>query len=226
MTFPIPAPHHRFNRLLARSATLAYFGAGLFAVLTVLVQLRVVVEVDLLVARAVAPLGSPAFDPLAEAVAVAFSAEFSVIWSAIASFLLWRLGAGRWSLAPFGFLWLEPIEIILKLIVHQPPVPHDFYRGVYYPLTTLVLRGAYPSGHAMRSAFFCVFVAVLLAARGGWAARIGPLAVVIVAFFCGFTRIYLGDHWLSDVVAGMILGASFAMVVASAVLDRLKSDRV
>jgi undecaprenyl-diphosphatase len=212
--------------LLARSVTLAYFGAGLFAVLTVLVQLRVLAEVDLLVARAVAPLGSPVFDPLAEAVAVAVSAEFSVIWSAIASFRLWRLGAGRWSLAPFGFLLLEPIEIVLKLIVHQPPVPHDFYRGVYYPLTTLVLSGTYPSGHAMRSAFLGVFVAVLLGARGGWAARIGPLAVVIVAFFCGFARIYLGNHWLSDVVAGMILGASLAVVVASAVLDRLKPGRV
>ena len=85
-------------------------------------------------------------------------------------------------------------------------------------MTTLVLNGSFPSGHAMRSMFFGVFIAVVLGARGGWVARVGPPLGILVACLFGWTRIYLGYHWLSDVIAGQILGAALALFVARLVV--------
>ena len=195
-------------------------GGAIFLLLSLLVQLRVLAGIDLTVARLVAPLGNEAIDTLGEWVAVAVSAEVSLIYAALGAALLWRAGVGRLAVTPFGFLLLEPIELLWKLIVNQPPVPDEFYRRVAYPLTTLVLNGSFPSGHAMRSAFFCVFLGVVLAKRGGWPARIGPALCVVVALLFGFTRIYLGYHWFSDVIAGLVLGGSLALFVAPLVVRR------
>jgi len=89
-------------------------GVAIFLLLTVLVHFRVLADLDLAVARFVAPFGSDAIDSLGETVAVAVSAEFSLFYAAIAGFLLWRRGAGRWSLIAFAFMLVEPIELIWK----------------------------------------------------------------------------------------------------------------
>jgi membrane-associated phospholipid phosphatase len=114
-----------------------------------------------------------------------------------------------------------PLELVLKALIHQPAVPREFYRGVYYPLTTVILQGTFPSGHAMRGAFVCAFPAILLAWRRGIFAWLGSLALVLLALLAGLTRVYLGDHWLSDVVAGLLLGGALALLVAPPVAERL-----
>jgi membrane-associated phospholipid phosphatase len=66
---------------------------------------------------------------------------------------------------------------------------------------------AFPSGHVVAStAFFAVLV---FANR-----RIG-LQCLAIPILIGFSRIYLGAHYLSDVVCAAILGILCAMAVAS-----------
>lgn len=45
--------------------------------------------------------------------------------------------------------------------------------------------------------------------------RIAPFAFVFLAGLADFTRLYLGVHWLSDVVAGLVLGASLVLIVVA-----------
>ncbi|WSK25686.1 phosphatase PAP2 family protein [Streptomyces sp. NBC_01298] len=92
---------------------------------------------------------------------------------------------------------------------------------------------AYPSGHALTATVVCGLL-VWLAARGParpsshpltrprrGPALLGALASVSV-LGVGFTRIYLGVHWFSDVLAGWLLGA---VLVALAVSDGACSGR-
>jgi membrane-associated phospholipid phosphatase len=75
---------------------------------------------------------------------------------------------------------------------------------------------AFPSGHALTAALaLCLLGWLLLRgdAHHWWRAVVIAVAVVSVVGV-GFTRLYLGVHWLSDVLAGWLLGAAMAAVAA------------
>ena len=83
-------------------------------------------------------------------------------------------------------------------------VPHQAY----------VYSASFPSGHSTMSttAFLtlAMLVASLEARRRSKALAYGLAAAVIVGV--GFSRVYLGVHWPSDVLAGWCLGAAWALV--------------
>ena len=76
------------------------------------------------------------------------------------------------------------------------------------------VNASFPSGHAMMSAV--VFLTLgALAARFAERKRLKALALgaaVILSLLVGLSRIYLGAHWASDVLAGWCVGAAWAMV--------------
>ena len=154
-------------------------------------------------------------------VSIGLSFELSVVYGGLASIILWRRGLGRWALAPLAFVLLTVLEIALKRIIHQPGVSQEFLRAVDYPFLSLTLPGSFPSGHALRSGFFGVFFALLLSHHGSTGARVGAVGLVLVGLLLSLTRVYLGMHWLSDVLAGLCLGAALACVVAPPVAERL-----
>ncbi|MFJ8074164.1 phosphatase PAP2 family protein [Streptomyces sp. NPDC096176] len=75
---------------------------------------------------------------------------------------------------------------------------------------------AFPSGHAMTAVVTCGLL-LWLSRRWGTAGRVWAWCVVAAAVSVagvGFTRLYLGVHWPSDVIGGWLLGVC---VVALAV---------
>lgn len=82
---------------------------------------------------------------------------------------------------------------------------------------------SFPSGHAMVAAAFYLFLAYVAwrALSGGdRVARIGRAAgvtaLVVLVGVIGLSRLYLGVHYLTDVLAGFAAGASWAGAVAAA----------
>ncbi len=78
---------------------------------------------------------------------------------------------------------------------------------------------SYPSGHAMISAIVYLTLGVLLAeAQASRRAQIYVMAVAVgLTLIVGISRVYLGVHWPTDVLAGWCVGAALALGVWLAV---------
>jgi undecaprenyl-diphosphatase len=70
---------------------------------------------------------------------------------------------------------------------------------------------SFPSGHAMVAAAFYLFLAYVAwrRLRGCWR-LVGVAALVVVVALIGWSRLYLGVHYLTDVLAGYCAGAAWA----------------
>lgn len=92
--------------------------------------------------------------------------------------------------------------------------------GIDRPRPDVVTRLAdvhtlsFPSGHAMVSAVAYLTMGVLLASFvEGRRTQLYVLSVAAVAVvLIGATRVYLGVHWPTDVLAGWCIGAAWAML--------------
>lgn len=115
--------------------------------------------------------------------------------------------AGFWALTVLG--GLLGVQL-LKWAIHLPrPI------GIYHGASAY----GFPSGHTTMSVVLYGFLSILVARRlpGAW--RWGLLSsVVLIAFVIGTSRLYLGAHWLSDVLGGYFFGMSWAALMGIAYL--------
>ena len=86
------------------------------------------------------------------------------------------------------------------------------------------INASFPSGHAMLSAVVWLTLGALVA-RFADRRRVKVFALAgaaVVTVLVGLSRVYLGVHWPSDVLAGWALGAAWAMAwwLAAQALDR------
>lgn len=86
---------------------------------------------------------------------------------------------------------------------------------------------SYPSGHSLGSfAVIGIVMIVALPYLRGVARRVLPMVVAVLVAAVGLSRIYLGVHWPTDVLAGWILGGLWLVLCltvfeyASAVVAR------
>jgi membrane-associated phospholipid phosphatase len=94
----------------------------------------------------------------------------------------------------------------LKRVI-QRARPVDIYDGV--------AEYSFPSGHASMSIVLFGFLAFLLAVRADpWWRRGLYSGSIVLVLLIGFSRIYLGAHWMSDVLAGFAFGLAWNSVLA------------
>lgn len=96
------------------------------------------------------------------------------------------------------------------------------------PHETLVFTASFPSGHSLMSAVVYLTLAALVArAEGGRRIRLYfVVSAVLITLLIGITRIYLGVHWPTDVLAGWSLGGCWAMLCWALALILQKEHRV
>ena len=111
------------------------------------------------------------------------------------------------ALLGITMLGMGALDTVLKLAFRRPR-PEAFFG-------TTPSSYSFPSGHAMGSlCFYGVLAAVLAARARGWSSKwcIWTSAVLLIVMI-GFSRIYLGVHYPSDVIAGYCAGAMWVGTV-------------
>lgn len=111
------------------------------------------------------------------------------------------------------------IDTVLKVVIDRP-------RPQIVPHLAQVSNASFPSGHAMISAAVYLTAGAMLCEAVPH--RRGRLSVMTfcgaLVVLIGASRVYLGVHWPSDVLAGWCLGGLWALAVFAA--DRWVSGRV
>ena len=113
----------------------------------------------------------------------------------------------------------------LKLVYHRP-------RPSVFAWQTTAVSSSFPSGHAMSATVVYGTVAYLLMRlqKHQWAKMLTLAGAILLILLICLTRLYLGVHYPSDVLGGIIVGlawASFCMATleASLVLARRRAPR-
>ena len=166
------------------------------------------------------PIGSPSVQEAMRDVTAlgGFTVLTLVTIVAATAFLLHRKARHALVLTAAALLGLAGSEGLKNLYGRPRPelVPH----GVY------VYSASFPSGHSMLSATVYLTLAALIASlepRRGAKALVFVTAVLLM-IAVGVSRIYLGVHWPSDVLAGWCAGSGLALVAWS-ILLRLGQPR-
>lgn len=118
------------------------------------------------------------------------------------------------SLCIFGLIMI--VELLGKFYIYHPGPPKELLR-YSLPFATPHYIGApfsFPSGHTARTTFLAV-VAAVLSYKYIKDKKLKIAAIVGITFFVigmAISRIYLGEHWTSDVIGGLLLGGSFGFL--------------
>lgn len=145
------------------------------------------------------------------------SVEVSAIIFALIYFLSLRKLHRILIISTFPLFHL--FELVGKTIVHHPGPPFMFHRynlGVSFPSFYVVTNYSYPSGHMGRTTLIAGIL-VFLVYKSKMSSFKKWFSYSVIFGFCilmMISRIYLGEHWFSDVMGGAILGVSFACFTA------------
>jgi len=139
----------------------------------------------------------------------AFLAHSGDSWFWLAAlFIIWLFGSTAWhvraAMLAGGILFLAVLVLAIKFSVRRRRPEGEW--GAIYRLTD---PHSFPSGHAARASLLAVM-----------ACGLGPawFAVLIVCWmpFVSLARVAMGLHYLSDVVAGLILGLVVGLLFLAA----------
>ncbi len=160
-------------------------------------------ELDIL--RAIQSAENPVFDILAKIATVCASSVFLVL---LICFVYWAVSREKGEQVMLALIGTLVVNNILKAIIMRPrPIGEPGIRSTEVDSAT---GSSFPSGHTQNTA------ATAAGLYGAFRKRrvlfVGILAVLLAVW----SRLYVGVHWPSDVLAGAALG-----VLTSLILYRL-----
>lgn len=138
----------------------------------------------------------------------------------------------KW-LETVGWLTIVPAsmaEIFGKLVVFHPGPPVLFHRSILptgLPSFYIHTNFSYPSGHMTRTVFIAtVFISIIILSSNNFSFRLVAFSLlVLLVVLMGLTRVYLGEHWLSDVLGGALLGCAVGFFASILIMRRpVKQD--
>ncbi len=155
--------------------------------------------------------------------------RFEMLIIVLIAIIIWQRKwiAGMFSIFLFGLFHV--IEIFGKTFVNHKPPPEFMLRTkrlVEFPQFTVREDYSYPSGHSGRTVFISILLVAFIWQQKKWPQEI---RIMLIAGICLFdllmilSRVYLGEHWTTDVVGGALLGGSFALLAFASYLRQKRT---
>jgi undecaprenyl-diphosphatase len=167
----------------------------------------------LLALRRPGDLGAPIGPEWLRQAAIDISAlgGFTVLWllgAVIVGYLALRRLRIEAACIAASVIGASLLNIGLKSLIHRA-------RPEVVPHLVEAFNSSFPSGHAMSSAAIYLTIAITLTgAQPHPGGRIYVMAfAVVLVMLIGASRVFLGVHWPSDVLAGWALGGAWALLV-------------
>ena len=202
----------RFARAVApenpRSVMIVVFAAVAFAGLAALINIAVragsgaaISNLDISVASlARESRNAPADEIMTVITMLGDTVVMTALAVTIILWLVWRKAYRAAWAAGIAIAATKLFELALKYGVHRARPTELAYAGAS--------QYSFPSGHATMAAVIFGILAVLVShAMGRWARAVVYAVCAAAVVAIAYSRIYLGAHWLTDVLAGLLFGA-------------------
>jgi len=196
-------PRRQYRAFLFQVALFAAIGA--FAVLTIMVRTTPLFTLDVQITRALQSIRWPIFAAAMDLISWPGFSPQSFIFSFLIVLLIYRFGLHWETLAASVAALLPPVvNVLVKGLIRRPRPTVD----VVQVLENLDSY-SFPSGHVMFYVGFFGFIWFLVYTLLKSSLRRTLLLVFFASLIAlvGISRIYLGQHWASDVLGAYLLGS-------------------
>ena len=193
------------------------FATVYFAALTALVQLHSLRGFDYHTTFWLNSHGNWFMDWVMSLFTATATPELSMaLCGALVIFLWWRFGWRPAVCLFIAFVGGTLLEVVLKNCIIQPGTRGLINRYVFGEgWIHITLPYAFPSGHAFRAMLLSGAMALWVMPRAAafWWTLGGGVAI---------SRLYLGHHWTSDALGGVLLAAVLLMIIGTQITPRSK----
>lgn len=116
-------------------------------------------------------------------------------------------------------------EVFGKLVLFHPSPPVFLHRSILptgLPSFYVHTDFSYPSGHMTRTVFILtILISMVVFQSKNYLFKLTSFFSLLSLFtLMALTRIYLGEHWLSDVLGGSMLGAGVGFFASGLILRK------
>ncbi|HLO18063.1 MAG TPA: phosphatase PAP2 family protein [Anaerolineales bacterium] len=204
-----PRPQREYRTFLFQVSLFSAIAA--FAVLTFMVKMTPSFPLDVQITRALQSINSPVFAALMSLISWPGFPPQSFIISLLIVLAIYFFGLHWEAIAALVAALLPPIvNVIVKDLIRRPRPTVDLVH-VFRILNSY----SFPSGHVMFYVGFFGFLWFLTFTilKPSWRRMLLLIFFGILIALVGISRIYLGQHWASDVLGAYLLGGLTLIVI-------------